>query len=166
MHNNNHLLYPLRPFLRPFNGWMLAADDTAACKFNGIVWHDDGISPAFRFKAAGIWLCPPLLVGVAICIKPAFNGSFMGLMETFDALSSRGFDVSERGTIGLPVSIVMRGGEPGNDDAPMMLGDKFVDWKDAWSWENSLNLGNFSWLTFARQTGDDVVTLESELVEL
>lgn len=58
------------------------------------------------------------------------GGSLMGLMETFEARSSLiGFDVNERGTIGLMAFImVMRGGEPGsvNDGAPMM-GDKFVD---------------------------------------
>lgn len=56
--------------------------------------------------------------------------SLMGLMETFDAMSSLiGFDVSERGTIGLMVLIIaMRGGELARDSggAPMM-GDKFVD---------------------------------------
>lgn len=62
---------------------------------------------------------------------PALDGgSLMGLMETFEASSSpSGFDVSERGTIGLTAFIrVTRGGEPGsdNDGAPMM-GDKFVD---------------------------------------
>lgn len=53
----------------------------------------------------------------------------MGLMETFDAISSLvGFDVSEKGTNGMPALVIaIRGGDSGIDGAPMMLGDKFVD---------------------------------------
>lgn len=39
----------------------------------------------------------PLLVGVAIGIKPGFADNLIGLIETFDKSSLRGFDVRERG---------------------------------------------------------------------
>lgn len=51
----------------------------------------------------------------------------MGLMDIFEAMSSWiGFDVNERGTIGLP-ALASRDGDPGSDETPMMFGDKFVD---------------------------------------
>lgn len=53
-----------------------------------------------------------------------FEGILMGLMDTFGTISS-GFDVSERGTIWLLLSMVMRGGDVGIE-APSMLGGKFV----------------------------------------
>lgn len=127
----NHLLNPLRPFLSPFiTGWMLATDEIV-CRFKGIVWHDDGTSPAFKFKAADNWLWLPF-VGAAMVIMLDFDckfvESFRWLMETFDDKSSViGFDVNERGTIELPAPTI-RGGS-GSDVTPMMLGDKFVDWK-------------------------------------
>lgn len=74
--------------------------------------------------------------------------------------SLRGFDVKESGSIG-----AMRGG-----DVPMMLGDKFDDWKQfEGKLEKLINCG-FWELTVTRfpvKIGDAVVvTLDSELVEL
>lgn len=99
--------------------------ETAAWRFRGIVWHDEGISPVFRLSA---WMLLPLLVGVAIDIKPGFEmvENLIGLIKIFDNSSLRGFDVKERGWIGeFELIIVMRGGD---EDTPMM-GDKFDDWK-------------------------------------
>lgn len=83
----------------------------------------------------------PLLVGVAIGIikLPGFEmaGNLIGLMDTFDKSSLRGFDVRESGWIGeLELIIAIRGGD---EDAPMM-GDKFDDWK--WKVGKVLNLKN------------------------
>lgn len=120
----------MRPFLRPFIcGWINVVEETAAWRFKGIDWHEDGTSPAFKFRAAGIWL--PFVVGVAIImfvLAGEFDVSLIGLIQTFEEASSLlSFDDSERGTNGLPeFSIVIRGGELGIE---MILGDKFVDWK-------------------------------------
>lgn len=67
----------------------------------------------------------PLLVGVAIGIRPGLEiaGNLIGLIDTFDKSSLRGFDVRERGWSGeFEFIIAMRGG-----DEALMIGDKFVD---------------------------------------
>jgi hypothetical protein len=106
---------------------MLATDETAAWRFSGIVWHDDGTSPALRFSGTGVWL--PLLVGVAMGIKLGLacnvDGNLIWLIDTLEATSSTNvLDVSDRGTIWFPI-MVIRGGEPGFDGTLMMFGDKF-----------------------------------------
>jgi hypothetical protein len=50
-------------------------------------------------------------------------GNLIGLIDTFDKSSLRGFDVRERGWSGeFEFIIAMRGG-----DEALMIGDKFVD---------------------------------------
>lgn len=123
-------LYSLRPFFSPFRGWMLAA-----WRFNGSVWHDDEISFDFKLIANGVWFWLPLLddaIGISVDFACEVDDTLIGFMETFDRVSSIGFDATDRATIGLAeLIIVIQDGDRGIDGALIMPGDKFVDCKES-----------------------------------
>lgn len=128
---------------------MCPVDETAAWRFNGSVWHVEGISGAFKFMA--IWL--PLLVGVAI-----LEGNFMWLMDSFEIESSLTtcFVVNGRANWLFELIIAIRGGEAVTV-APLASGVKFVLWNDASTLALSM---------MPTPEGDKVEMQESELVLL